>query len=245
MKWVATDRKRLSSKRIILIRGWLSSRLSDLIYWPCKSLACEWLGADHMSGWPTLPVTLPLDICWFVYSEDGPVWGDVSESGCPSGILWTRGAYQSLNLSLSLGGLRKLECCSCSADFLSAFSGACSLWLSMVGRGGDGGGKGCACLGHRKHENLSLCSELFHVSHPILLICRAVISASPLSMSSTDIFLHAHVRLWLWQHHTRQSKSSPYWATCLFCSGWVYNWFHTYAQVCMSSSNNSHGLRQL
>lgn len=184
--------------RILLIGGWLSSRLADLIYWPCTS-----------SVWV---ITSPVCVVPLIStSSDAPSHrtsagcifrGWNCEAACQKADVhlasrgraghtkaWTWASHWRIEKTSASFTLRRLSVC-----FLKS--------CSVIERGWKG--KVRACPGHRKHENLSMCWEPCSCFSPDTLdLLHGDFSHSspclPVPSSLTHNLL-THVKLWLSKH---------------------------------------------
>lgn len=179
--------------RIILIGGWLRSRLADLIYRPCTSsvrviMSCVWLvtlistSSDAPSHW----------------TSGGCIFrGWNFEAACQKADVhlasWGRAGHTKAWTWASRWRIEKT-----SASFTLWRLSVCFLKsCSVIEHGWKG--KVCACPGHRKHKNLSLCWEPCSCFSPDTLdLLRSDFSHSspclPVPSSLT------HVKLWLRKH---------------------------------------------
>lgn len=181
----------MTNNRITLIWDWSSSRLADFIYWQYMSVVGNYkLSVSRGSPQGSNVAFHPHYGCIF-WGQNNKV--GLSKSTCPSGIPGYEGGIPKLPEPEPLAGrLRKLQCRSCSTDFLSA-SSRVILWLSVAGRGKT------TCMSGPQ-ETWKFAQGCVLVSNLILLMCYLVISAIPFPVCLSPLYLPTHVKLWLGKH---------------------------------------------
>lgn len=178
LQWDDTLEDYIDRRLIELQIGW-----SDLLTVCIISASVYELSVHSHADPHKLRRHISLDV-WRLYIQRIERWGGMSESGRLAGILGTCGAYWSLNLSLSLEDLENFSIvhalptfCLLSQELLCDWA-----WLD--------GGK-CVHVRATGNTKISVCAEgSVHFSHPILLICCAVISAIPLPVCLSPPHVH-------------------------------------------------------
>lgn len=179
----------MTNNRITLIWDWSSSRLADFIYWHNMSVVGNYKLSVSRGSPQGSNVALHYGcIFWGQNNKVG-----LSKSTCPSGIPGYEGGIPKLPEPEPLAGrLRKLQCRSCSTDFV------CFLKSHSV----------IECGWKRKNyvhvwatRNMKVCTQgCVLVSNLILLMCYLVISAIPFPVCLSPLYLPTHVKLWLGKH---------------------------------------------
>lgn len=196
MRRGAAERKRLREWKLKwddTLENYIDLRLielqigcSDLLARPCTSsvwVIISWLCVVTPLISRSSDATLRLDV-WWLYIQRMEQWGGMSESGRLSGIPGTCGAYQSLNLSLSPEDWENFSIVHAPPTFCLLPQELLCDWAWL-------GGESARMSGATGNMKISVCAESrVRVSHPILLICCAVIPAIALHVCLSPPHFH-------------------------------------------------------